>query len=361
MEIKRVWIIIGTLLLFAACQTETEEAAPVPAPPTLAPPMPATQPVAQPQPSVVFASAEPQHGGTTQKIGNYMVELATGTEGKMDVYVQKHEGAIPSFEDVQLEMAVQPKDPNAEPRDVIFYPKDGKLQGTVAGLEKGAYDVNVKVFEIANESMAEHTFTNVALDPVQTELKPKHKGEVKVIDKTKMEVVRKDKDVKIWLRDLEGNKLPPDQATIDAFVVNLKDGTKETVKTEVKGDHLEAKINGDIDEETIKILSTDLKVAGQDYTKLRLPRLIDRAVPRKRSRILPTSSAAIPSTTGKPTGAISTIGLKTAVPANVAQDRVHRKPSKRGQTSDAKKAEDKTGGRRHSKKGGKTGKAKKAQ
>lgn len=271
--------IVATLIV--ACNREeapsspTEQAAP-----------PAQEQVAvSPAPAIVYASAEPQHGGVRQRVGDYMVELATGTQGRINAYIQKYEGDVPSFEDVQVEMQVQPKEetaqatpePQAEGKEkpteqnVIFYPKDGKLEGTVAGLPQGDYDVDVKVFDIKDDKMAQTKFENVKLEPVDVKLEPKNGGEVEVIDQTKMEVARQGQTVKLWLRDLEDKELKPSEAAVKQLTVNLKDGSKEQLEVEAKEDHFEAEVKGEIDPESFKIMMADLAVAGQEYAKLRVP------------------------------------------------------------------------------------------
>ncbi len=288
-------VIVATLII--ACKEET------PAPEmTAPPPQPVAPQVAQvpAAPTIVYAAAEPQHGGVRQKVGEYMVELAAGSDGKIDAYIQKFEGDIPSFNDVQVEMQVAPEPGAAEEeatgkdkveaeaeteekvtQDVIFYPKNGKLEGTIAALPKGAYDVAVKIFDIKNNTVSEQKFEKVELDPLDIELKPEHGGEVKIVDKTKMEVVREEKKVKVWLRDLNDQKLAPSVASVKQLIVNLDDGSKEALELEAKEDHFEAEIKGPVNTDTLKIMMARLMVAGQEYQKLRVPRVIAPGVVKK--------------------------------------------------------------------------------
>ncbi|MCP4600555.1 MAG: hypothetical protein GY847_08490 [Proteobacteria bacterium] len=299
MRVNQLFVVVMLATFIVACAEEVVQ------------PPPPIAPIAQPSvaqvpeaPKIVYAAADPQHGGVRHKIGDYMVELATGAEGKIDAYVQKYEGDTPSFEDVQVEMLVEPKaevekagtvddevaddkvadDKSVEEEgasNVVFYPKDGKLQGTVAGLPKGAYDIAVKIFDIKDDRIAEHKFENVELDPLDTELKAEHGGEVQIVDKTKMEVVREGTTVKVWLSDLENKKLAPTEAALKQLVVNLDDGSKEELEIDAKDDHFEADVKGKFNPELFKIVMARLFVAGNEYPKLRLPRILARAAAKK--------------------------------------------------------------------------------
>ncbi len=315
----------------------------------------AEEPVAQaapPQlPGIVYASAEPQHGGVRKLGGEYMVELATGAEGKVDAYIQKHEGDVPSFEDVQVEMRVKPKK-TAEgkqepPQDVILYPKDGKLQGTVAGLPEGAYDVVFKIYDIKDDKLSKIKFKKMKFEPLETELVPQHEGEVKLVDKTKMEIVREGSKVKIWLRNLKDKQLKPKKAKVTQMVVNLDDGSKEELEVVPKDDHFEAVVKGPINPKQFKIMMANLKVKGKEYPKLRVPRVVAQPVLVKKGM----KSESQPMTTGeaekkegpsKMKGAIGTMSIgkkpdkKTEnKPVN---ETVNKKPTKKGSVSKAKPA-----------------------
>jgi hypothetical protein len=278
-------ILAAAVVVAIACQQE-----PVPPPQPLQAPIPTPQaalPQAPPSaavpaaPTVVYASAEPAHGGTTQKVGDYMVELATGPEGKVDFYVQKYEGAVQSFDNVQLEVDALSKTETTEDgepasQNVVFYPKDGKLEGTVAGMEKGAYDFNVKVYEIESETTAEGTFQNVEVDPLKTSVEAKHDGTVYVVENAKMELVQDGDKLKVYLRDLADNDLDANGNQLEDVTVSVGDG-EEKVDLDPAGDHFEGKLSREVpEEEEVKVIWAKLIIGKRSYDKLRIARVVKR-------------------------------------------------------------------------------------
>lgn len=284
MNLKLVLFVAMFALFAVACKKET--------PPP--PPAPAAEVAQVPEtPKIVYASAEPQYGGVRQKMGDFMVELATGTDGQMAAFIQKYEGDTPAFEDVQVEMQLtanvdaeakaaegekeEAEEKTPEPQDVIFFVKDGKLQGTVAGLTKGSYDVAVKIYDLKSDQVAEQIFKGVEIEPLETSLEPKHGGTVKIVDKAKMEVAHDGKMVKIWFRDLEDNNIKPEQAALTDLVISVQDGVKENVALEAKDDHFVTEVSADIVPEQFKILMANLKIGEQAYPKLRVANLVATA------------------------------------------------------------------------------------
>ena len=305
-------IIIAALACVAcvvvACK---QEAPPAPAAPaTPAPPVQqqAAQQPEQPQepeaPKIVYASAEPAHGGTTQKMGDWMVELATGAEGKVDFYVQRYEGAEPSFDKVKMEVIATPDeaDQDAEgeeeeeeeeeeedaDRSVVFYPEDGKLQGTVAGITEEIYDFDVKIYEMATDEVSQGTFEDVEVEPLETDLEAKHGGIVHVIDETKMEVVQEGDKLLVYLRDMADEVLSPEDANVEEVVIEDEDGEEQSVEIEPVKDHFEGEIEseGDAEEEAeegaeeeaeeespIKIVNLMLSVGEKKYENMIVPKV----------------------------------------------------------------------------------------
>lgn len=360
----RIHQLFTTALIAALVFACKEEPPPAPATPPSLPALAVAQ--APAAPAIVYASAEPQHGGMRQRVGDYMVELATGADGKIDAYVQKYEGDVPSFEDVQVEMQVEPKAPpvppagqvaaeQPPPQDVIFYPKDGKLQGTVAGLAPGAYNVGVKIVDIKDEKIHEQNFENVNLQPIPTSLEPTHGGDVKVVDKTKMEVVQEGQKIKVWLRDLEDNKLEPSSAAVKQVVVPLADGTKEEVAIETKDDHFEGEIKGQVNPDTFKISMAQIMVQGQDYPKLRVPRITPKMLAQAKKGIVappPPATTTEAKKAEQPTKMKGTVGsmslagslppakaVKPAAPPAEPAGKAASTKTKQGKVSSAKKAQ----------------------
>ena len=310
--------------LALGCQSEpapTETAAATPPPPPAAAPKAPAAAAAPKAPDIVYASAEPQFGGLRKRVGDYMVELKTSAEGKVAAYVQKYEGDVPSFEDVQVEMQVKPRadaevdeedaaevgedapaeekaedapaDEKAEdapaeekadeadakevplppvvPQDVIFFPGDGKLEATVAGLPKGKYDVDFRIYDIKDDKMAEAAFEGVEIEPLEADMTPKHDGAVKLVDKTQLELLQKEGKLHVWLRDLESKPLPPSAAALRKLVINLANGEKQELEVEPEEDHFVADITGQIDPSNLKILLAKLLVTGKEYKQLRVP------------------------------------------------------------------------------------------
>lgn len=270
-----------------ACQQEAAPP-PMPAPAPMAPQ--AMQPQAQAQavpaaPTVVYASADPQHGGITQKVGDYMVELATGNEGRVDFYVTKYEGATPSFENVQLGVVAASKTETTDKglplsQHVVFYPKDGKLQGTVAGMQKGSYDFHVAIHELATKNVAEGTFADVEIDPFKTEMRAKHDGTVYLVEKAKMEIVQEDNKIKVYLRALDDTPLATEGNDIEDVTIGIGEEGEETVDLEPVGDHYEGEIESEIpedDEVELKLLHA--LIDDEKYNNMRMG-----PVPRVRLR-----------------------------------------------------------------------------
>jgi len=283
----------------AACK---QEAAPPPMPSpapmmpqAMQPPTPA--PAAPAAPTVVFASAEPQHGGLTQKVGDYMVELATGTEGKVDFYVTQYEGATPSFEKVQLGVLATSKtevDDEGAPisQQVVFYPKDGKLQGTVAGMQKGAYDFHVAIHELETQTVAEGKFENVEVDPLKTEMQAKHDGVVYVVENAKMEVVQDGNKLKVYLRGLDDAPLGIEGNDLDDVTVGIGEDEEETVELDPAGDHFEGELESEVPEdEEVEIKLAHLTLAGQKYANMRMGK-VARAIHAEKGLKLTTTEAA---------------------------------------------------------------------
>lgn len=284
---KTVIAMAAVALLAVACKPE---APPLPA---QVQPMPQVPVAAVPQPTepiVVFASAEPAHGGVTQKIGDYMVELATGGEGKVHFHVQKFEGATPAFDSVQLEVMARPTGSEIVDQTVVFYPKDGKLEGTVAGMSKIAYDFGVAIYEIGTTNLAVGTFRNIEVEPLATELEAKHDGTVQLVDKTKVEVVAKGKTLLLYLRDLQDNNIPPSASQVEDVDVEVGEGESEKVALEPVGDHYEGEIGAELPEAApIRIVNAKLVFGGETYDRLRIPRLTRWAkLPQKKAAAGPT-------------------------------------------------------------------------
>jgi hypothetical protein len=324
-----------------------------------APPPPSPAPAetvakAPETPKIVYASAEPQYGGVRQKVGDYMVELATGADGQVAAFIQKYEGDTPAFEDVQVEMQLTAsagdgqesaqeetkkgaEEATPEPHDVIFFVKDGKLQGTVAGLDKGTYDVSVKIYDITTDQMAEQNFTGVAVEPLDTSLKPEHGGTVKIVDKAKMEFVNKGKTVKIWFRDLEDKKIKPEEAQLTDLVVSTQDGVKETLNLETKGYHFETEVSGEIVPEQFKILMANLKIGEQLYPKIRIPNLAKVAVSSKKTvRQAPPATSSEAEKIDKPVkmkGTIGTMAVGKLPPGKIVSPKVKASVSVEGSAS----------------------------
>ncbi len=302
MKPSKTIIIAALACVVVACKQEAPPAPAAPAAP--APPVQqqAAQQPEQPQepeaPKIVYASAEPAHGGTTQKMGDWMVELATGAEGKVDFYVQRYEGAEPSFDKVKMEVIATPDeaDQDAEgeeeeedaDRSVVFYPEDGKLQGTVAGITEEIYDFDVKIYEMATDEVSQGTFEDVEVEPLETDLEAKHGGVVHVIDETKMEVVQEGEKLLVYLRDMADEVLSPEDANVEEVVVEDEDGEEQSVEIEPVKDHFEGEIEseGDAEEEAeegaeeeaeeespIKIVNLMLSVGEKKYENMIVPKV----------------------------------------------------------------------------------------
>jgi hypothetical protein len=366
-------VLAAVAFVAVACKQEAAPPpmpAPAPAPmaPQAAPMGQAAAPAAPAAPTVVYASAEPQHGGVTQKVGDYMVELATGSEGKVDFYVTKYEGATPAFEKVSLGVLAKSAtetDEDGAPlrRTVVFYPKDGKLQGTVAGMEKGAYNFDVSVYEIETETMAEGTFENVEIDPLETEMEAKHNGTVYVIEKTKMEVVQEGGKLKVYLRGLDDKALGT-EGTLEDVTVGVGDENEETIDLEPVGDHYEGDIESEVPEDgELELVKFKLKIWDEDYDNLRagpIPKYTARVPDLK----LTKTEAKKLEHAGEMKGTIGT--MKVAKPAKgmlgkpVAEPSGKKTKKSKGPKTKGKKAGEASGKKTKKSKGPKT-KGKKAK
>ena len=189
----------------------------------------------------------------------------------------------------------------------MFYPKDGKLEGTVADMDKGNYDFGVKLYEKDSQSSSSGNFENINVEPKDTELKPKHDGAVHLIDGTKMELVRQDNKLKIYLRDENDKPVDTSKASLSDTVVGIRQDEKEVVEMAPAGDHFEGDISGDVDEDALKLISGVLKIDAKEYKDLRIP-TIPSIGDNKEGPSL-TKTTVTKSKEGKQKGAIGTIAL----------------------------------------------------